>query len=108
MSFLVFMIIRAIPVNPDQVILVQQATEEAIEAMTIKLGQDKPWYTQFFVYLKVTLTGDLGESLRTRAPESEEIGPYLAGTLTFANFVLVIAVFIGINSSIVSVWYKNS
>jgi len=108
MTFIVFMIIRAIPGNPAQVILGQQATAEAIEAMTIKLGLDKPWYTQYFVYLKDTLTGDLGESLRTRAPVSEEIWPYLAGTLELAIFAMVIAVFIGINAGIVSAWFQNS
>src|SRR5699024_11609348 len=99
--------IRAIPGNPAQVILGQQATAEAIEAMTIKLGLDKPWYTQYFVYLKDTLTGDLGESLRTRAPVSEEIWPYLAGRLEFAIFAMVIAVVIGINAGIVSAWFQN-
>lgn len=108
MTFIVFMIIRAIPGNPAQVILGQQATAEAIEAMTVKLGLDKPWYTQYFVYLKDTLTGDLGESLRTRAPVSEEIWPYLAGTLELAIFAMVIAVFIGINAGIVSAWFQNS
>src|SRR5699024_3650632 len=74
----------------------------------IKLGLDKPWYTQYFVYLKDTLTGDLGESLRTRAPVSEEIWRYLAGTLELAIFAMVIAVFIGINAGIVYAWFQNS
>src|SRR5699024_4702657 len=64
--------------------------------------------SQYFVYLKDTLTGDLGESLRTRAPVSEEIWPYLAGTLELAIFAMVIAVFIGINAGIVSAWFQNS
>src|SRR5699024_7195049 len=89
-------------------ILGQQATAEAIEAMTIKLGLDKPWYTQYFVYLKDTLTGDLVESLRIRAPVSVEIWPYLAGTLVLAIFAMLIAVFIGINFVIVSALFHYS
>ncbi|HLQ96747.1 MAG TPA: ABC transporter permease [Pseudogracilibacillus sp.] len=108
MTFIVFMIIRAIPGNPAQVILGQQATPEAIEAMTVKLGLDKPWYTQYFVYLKDTFTGDLGESLRTRAPVAEELWPYLAGTLELAIFAMIIAVIIGINAGIISAWLQNS
>ena len=38
MTFIVFMIIRAIPGNPAQMILGQQATKESVEALTIKLG----------------------------------------------------------------------
>ena len=37
MTFIVFMIIRAIPGNPAQMILGQQATKEAVEALTMKL-----------------------------------------------------------------------
>lgn len=108
MTFIVFMIIRAIPGNPAQVILGQQATAEAIEAMTVKLGLDQPWYTQYFVYLKDTLSGDLGESLRTRAPVAEELWPYLAGTLELAIFAMIIAIIVGINAGIVSAWFQNS
>src|SRR5699024_3770483 len=108
MTFIVFMIIRAIPGNPAQVILGQQATPEAIEAMTVKLGLDKPWYTQYFVYLKDTFSGDLGETLRTRDPVAEELWPYLAGTLELAIFAMIIAVVIGINAGIISDWLQNS
>ena len=65
MTFIVFMIIRAIPGNPAQIILGQQATKEAVEALTIKLGLDNPWYIQYFKYLGDLLKGDLGESMRT-------------------------------------------
>ena len=48
MTFIVFMIIRAIPGDPAQVILGQQASKEAIAALTVKLGLDNPWYIQYF------------------------------------------------------------
>src|SRR5699024_1226373 len=108
MTFIVSMLIRAIPGNPAQVILGQQATEEAVQALTEKLGLDKPWYIQYVDYLTGILSGDLGESFRTRAPVAEEIWPYLAATVELAVFAMVIAVFIGINAGIVSAWFHNS
>ncbi|HLR72933.1 MAG TPA: ABC transporter permease [Pseudogracilibacillus sp.] len=108
MTFIVFMIIRAIPGNPAQVILGQQATAEAVEAMTVKLGLDKPWYTQYFVYLKEIVTGDLGESLRTRTPVAQEIWPYLAATLELAIFAIIIAIIVGVNAGIISAWFQKS
>lgn len=63
MAFIVFMMIRAIPGNPAQVILGQQATEEAVAAMTKQLGLDKPWFVQFWDYLSGLVQGDLGISL---------------------------------------------
>jgi len=108
MTFIVFMIIRAIPGNPAQIILGQQATKEAVEALTIKLGLDNPWYVQYFKYLGDLFKGDLGESMRTRAPVNDEIWPYLAATFELALFAIVIAVIIGINAGIISAWFQNS
>ena len=108
MTFIVFLIIRAIPGDPAQVILGQQATEEATKALREKLGLDQPWYIQYFDYLKGLLTGDLGESLRTRQPISTEVWPYLAATIELALFAMIIAVVIGMNAGIISAWFQNS
>lgn len=102
------MIIRAIPGNPAQVILGQQATEEAVALLTTKLGLDNPWYIQYFHYLGGLLKGDLGESMRTRTPVADEIWPYLAATFELALFAIIIAIIVGINAGIVSAWFQNS
>ncbi|WP_342598979.1 ABC transporter permease [Psychrobacillus sp. FSL H8-0483] len=108
MTFLVFMIIRAIPGNPAQVILGQLASEEAIKALEIKLGLNNPWYTQYIDYLIGLFKGDLGESMRTVQPVSKEIWPYLAATFELAFFAILIAVIIGVNAGIISAWFQNS
>ena len=108
MTFIVFMIIRAIPGDPAQVILGQQASEEAIKALRANLGLDNPWYIQYFDYLKGLVTGDLGESLRTRTPVADEVWPYLAATMELSLFAIIIAVIIGINAGIISAWFQNS
>ena len=46
--------------------------------------------------------------MRTRAPVSDEIWPYLAATFELALFAIVIAVIIGINAGIISAWFQNS
>ncbi|MDN4608394.1 ABC transporter permease [Sporosarcina highlanderae] len=108
MVFIVFMMIRAIPGSPAQIILGQQATPEAIAAMNAKLGLDQPWFTQFFKYLAGILQGDLGESMRTRLPVADEIWPHLAATIELAFFAIIIAIIIGINAGIISAWFQNS
>lgn len=108
MVFIVFMMIRAIPGNPAQIILGQQATPEAIAAMNARLGLDQPWYIQFFKYLGGILQGDLGESMRTRLPVADEIWPHLAATMELAFFAMLIAIIVGVNAGIVSAWFQNS
>lgn len=108
LSLVVFFMIRAIPGDPAQLILGQLATKEAVEALTKQLGLDQPWFIQYFHYLGNLLTGDLGESLRTKAPISEEIMPYLAATIELSFCAMFIAVVIGVNAGIISAWYQNS
>jgi peptide/nickel transport system permease protein len=108
LSLIVFFMIRAIPGDPAQVILGQLATKEAIADLTRELGLDQPWYVQYFTYLGGLLTGDLGESLRTKSAISTEIGPYLAATMELSFVAMLIAIIIGVNAGIVSAWFQNS
>lgn len=108
MTLVVFAIIHAIPGNPAQVILGQRATKEAVAALTQQLGLDRPWYIQYFEYIKALLHGDLGISLRTRGPINEEIWPYLAATAELTIVAMFIAVIIGVNAGIISAWFSNS
>ncbi|MFD0050336.1 ABC transporter permease [Actinomycetes bacterium NPDC127524] len=108
MTFIVFMMIRAIPGNPAQIILGQQATKTAVAALTEELGLNKPWHTQFFGYLGGLFKGDLGVSIRTKEPIAHEIWPYLAATLELALVAMLIAVVIGVNAGIISAWFQNS
>ncbi|VEF46958.1 peptide ABC transporter permease [Bacillus freudenreichii] len=108
MVLIVFSLIHAIPGNPAQIILGQQATEQAVEALNKQLGLDQPLYIQFLDYVKNLLTGDLGMSIRTKSPISEEIWPYLAATVELALAAMLIAIIIGVNAGIISAWFQNS
>jgi peptide/nickel transport system permease protein len=108
LSLVVFFMIRAIPGDPAQLILGQLATKEAVEALTKQLGLDQPWFVQYFHYIGNLLTGDLGESLRTKAPISEEMVPYLMATIELSFCAMFVAVVIGVNAGIISAWFQNS
>jgi peptide/nickel transport system permease protein len=108
MTLVVFAIIHAIPGNPAQVILGQRATAESIATLTKELGLDRPWYIQYFDYIKSLLQGDLGTSLRTRGPINEEIWPFLAATIELTVVAMIIAVVIGVNAGIISAWFSKS
>ncbi len=108
LSLIVFFMIRAIPGNPAQVILGQLATKDAIDSLTKELGLNEPWYTQYFHYIGNLLTGDLGESLRTKNPISEELWPYLTATLELSLVAIIIAIVVGVNAGIISAWFQNS
>ncbi|MGG4450987.1 ABC transporter permease [Brevibacillus porteri] len=108
MSIIVFSIIRAIPGDPALTILGEKATPQAIADIREALGLNNPWYIQYFDYMKDILSGNLGESLQTNAPISDEILPYLAATTELTIVSMLIAVFIGVNAGILSAWKQNS
>ncbi|GEK33008.1 ABC transporter permease [Kurthia sibirica] len=108
MTFIVFLIVRAIPGDPAQIILGQQATKEAVASLRESLGLDNPWYIQYFHYIGQLLTGDFGTSIKTGVPILNEVWPYLAATMELAFVAMVIAVVIGVNAGIISAWFQNS
>ena len=62
-TILVFSIIRFIPGEPARLILGEKATEEAVAALTEKLGLNEPLLTQYLLFLKQIFTLDFGNSL---------------------------------------------
>ncbi|SDS35739.1 peptide/nickel transport system permease protein [Paenibacillaceae bacterium GAS479] len=108
MTLIVFSIIHAIPGDPADVILGEKASNESKQALREQLKLDQPLYVQYGDYLGNLLTGDLGNSIRTRESIAEEIVPYLAATLELTAFSMIFAVVVGVNAGIFSAWKQNS
>ncbi len=85
-----------------------QASAEAQAAMRAQFHLDQPWYVQFGYYVWDVLHGDLGVSIRTRAPVIDELGYRYVNTikLTFAS--LLVAILIGVGTGILSAYYKDT
>lgn len=108
MSLVTFSIIHLIPGNPAQTILGEQATAAQIADLEERLGLNEPYLVQYGYYMKDLVTGDLGTSLRTKKPITEEIWPYLAATIELTIFAMIFAIIIGVNAGIISAWKQNS
>jgi peptide/nickel transport system permease protein len=108
MSLVVFAIIHAIPGDPALTILGEHATPDALAALRVKLHLNEPLYKQYFYYVWDVVRGNLGESLRTKAPISSEIGSYLAATIELSIAALVFAVVVGVNAGIIAAWKRAS
>ncbi|QJC50973.1 ABC transporter permease [Paenibacillus albicereus] len=108
MTVIVFMIIRAIPGDPAEVILGEKASPQSKEALRQELKLDEPLYVQYGDYLGKLLSGDLGQSIRSKEPIATEIGPYLAATLELTAFAMLFAIVVGVNAGIISAWRQNS
>jgi peptide/nickel transport system permease protein len=80
------------------------ATPEQIESARISLGLDDPLLIQYIRYLAGMFHGDLGVSLYTRRPVSQEIFAQLPSTLELAFSGLLIAILLGFLLGILSAW----
>ena len=77
----VFMIIHLTPGDPALVILGEDRTAEAIRAVHLELGLDRPLYVQYWLWLSHLLQGDLGRSITTHEPVLRLIGDKLPASL---------------------------
>lgn len=99
-SVIAFVMMRLAPGDPAIMALPDYASEEQIELMRTKLGLDKPYVTQYFIFLKGMLQGDFGTSVLYERPCLEVIMERLPATMSVtvvcSVLVLVISVPLGI------------
>ena len=93
---LVFVIVRIVPGDPAQVILGDQASREAIEAMHERLGLNKPIVTQYAEFLGNAVKGDWGVSMVSGRPVMAEVLNVLPWTIELTLVSLIIGVVLGV------------
>ena len=97
-----FFMVRAIPGDPAQIMLGQQATQEQVQQVTESMGLDKPIFVQYGLFLKDALRGDLGDSIVTGRPVTTELLTRLPATLELTAFAMLIAILVGIPVGVIS------
>jgi peptide/nickel transport system permease protein len=103
----VFVIVRILPGDPAQLILGDQATREAIEAMHVRLGLDQPIPVQYARFLGDALRGDWGVSMVTGQPVLAEILNVLPWTIDLTLVSLALGVAIGVPLGVWSALRRN-
>jgi peptide/nickel transport system permease protein len=96
LSLLVFLWIRALPGSPAESLLGERATEESVAQIRDQYGLDDPFYAQYWRYLQTILDGDLGTSISSRRPITEEIRERFPATVELAFAAMLFATLIGI------------
>jgi len=72
-TFFVFSILHLMPGDPARIIAGEAAQPDVIEALREQLGLNDPFFVQYFRTLGRIVTGDLGTSIRTGLPVTQEI-----------------------------------
>ena len=97
LSILLFLWIRALPGGPAESILGERATPEAIEQIERIYGLDRPIHEQYLKYLEnLVVNRDLGTSISSRRPVTEEIGRRFPATIELALAAMIFAIALGV------------
>jgi peptide/nickel transport system permease protein len=101
-SILAFAIMHAVPGDPVRLIAGPDAPEDVVQRLRVELGLERPLYAQYLSFLTRAVHGDLGRSLRSRAPVVDEILARFPATLELTTVSMLIAVTIGLPLGLVS------
>ena len=110
-AILIFFMLRVVPGDIVEVKLRGDGgsvTQETIEMERKRLGLDKPLHVQFGQWMVGLATLDLGTSMWTDRPVSEEIGIRLELTLQVAIMATIIAVLVAIPLGTISALFKDT
>lgn len=94
--FVTFIIGRVVPIDPTIAIVGDHAPPDVVAAARKTLGLDRPLPVQFVIYLNHLLHGDLGRSVMTSHPVTQDIALYFPATVELATTAILIAMLIGI------------
>jgi glutathione transport system permease protein len=93
---IVFVIVRILPGDPAQLILGDQASREAIEALRARLGLDQPILAQYVSFLGNAIRGDWGVSMVSGQPVLAEVLDVLPWTIELTLVSLALGVALGV------------
>jgi peptide/nickel transport system permease protein len=103
-AVIVFTLIRMVPGDPAAVIAGNMATNEDIARIRTELGLDRGFFTQFAIWVKGLLTGDLGQSFFFKKSVADIVADRLAPTLSLALLTIVITVLIAVPLGTLAAW----
>lgn len=100
----VFFFVHLLPGDPAQLAAGPEADEETVQMVRERLGLDRPLPEQFVLFVKKTVTGDFGISIRSQRPVIDEVadrfGPTLWLTVAAMAWAVVFGLLIGVVSAV--------
>ena len=92
----VFLVMRVLPGDPVLLHFEKMENPEAMAAMRVRLGLDKPLWAQYFDYVVGLFSGNLGLSMQDYSPVAQQILSAFPATLELAICSMIVAVLLGV------------
>jgi peptide/nickel transport system permease protein len=107
-SLMTFLITRATPGDPVQIMLGMQTSPEAATAMRKEFNLDRPVYEQYGLWIAKVVTGDLGRSMRLNDRVTSLIAERLPISLQLAAAGMLFALLVSIPLGVLAALRRNS
>lgn len=104
----VFILVRLVPGDPAAVMLGDQASAEALNALRAQLGLDQPKHLQYLHFLREMLTGNFGVSMASGRTVLTEVALVLPWTIQLTVASILIGVVFGLPLGIWAALRRNS
>lgn len=99
---IVFALLRFVPGDPATILLGSEATPEQLEELRVQLGLTRSVTAQFAEWMAHVLQGDLGSSLLSKRPVTDEILERFPRSLEIAGLATLISLLIAIPCGVVA------
>jgi peptide/nickel transport system permease protein len=109
-TLIAFVISHAVPADPVTANLGQKAMSdpEIVAAFRAEWGLDKPIWEQYGIYLANLVQGDLGRSIKSRRPVTEDLRSFLPATIELATAAILFGTVVGVSLGLVSALRRNT
>ncbi|MFZ6762197.1 ABC transporter permease [Pseudoroseomonas sp. WGS1072] len=108
LALVTFLIGRVVPIDPVLAIVGDRAPADVVERARLELGLDQPLHIQFWRYLGQIVSGDLGRSVMTANPVTQDIARFFPATFELATVAIVLAVLIGVPLGVLAATRQGS
>lgn len=106
-SLLIFALARVIPGDPARIALGPTASEEQITALRQEMHLDQPLPAQYLYFMQGVVRGDLGMSLYTHRPVTEDIRTQFPATLELVLWAGLYMVVLGVPLGVLAARYRD-
>ncbi|MFN8445273.1 MAG: ABC transporter permease [Caldilineaceae bacterium] len=103
-----FFLFRILPGDPARMVKDPRLTKEAIEALQHRFGLDQPLSTQFILYVRNLLQGDLGVSFHQQRPVATILAENLWNTLLLIGLGTLLSIVFGILLGVLAAWRSRT
>ncbi|HWE63090.1 MAG TPA: ABC transporter permease [Chloroflexota bacterium] len=103
-TLVTFTVSHAVPADPIAANLGQLAQDNPaiVGQYRHKWGLDRPLPVQYVIYVKNLLQGDLGESISTQRPVTDDLKQYFPATMELSVAALLFALFVGVPLGVIA------